>query len=413
MNAPLPGSLGHRARPGRRLAALFVGWVCLGLGLGGCRVYDEDLLNNSNGCDLTQPNPRPSIPDDGVDIGEVSFALREIVFEQRDTWQMIGYDLDDRCSTPTNGNIECQPIDRSSLPQTDGQGGIDNTFGHMLFPLLSIGVPNLQQQSQASQEQGNGSVLIRINGWNGERNDPKLDVVVGITVFGTPEAAPGQPPPISFNANDQPVNDNTGQFPAVPRWDGNDYFWLRDDNFVTGDPSRPVIRDNNAYISDGLLVITLPERTDFIFPGQGVGVVARLTDAVLTGQLNEDGTALLPVTAAGRWALNDLLSTAESIGVCMESDTYDALIGQLDRLVDVKSTSGTGGADVDCDAVSVGITFNGYRANFGGIAPGPEPSNACELMRMDGGMMDGGADAGAEASMPESGMPDGGMPDGG
>jgi hypothetical protein len=87
----------------------------------------------------------------------------------------------------------------------------------------------------------------------------------------------------------------------------------------------------------------------------------------------------------------------------------------LQGIVDVRSQPGSGGPDVPCDAISLGVEFTGYRVRFAGLADGRPLRNLCEEMMRDGGADDGGAaDAGADdAGAADAGSPDAGVPDGG
>jgi hypothetical protein len=53
------------------------------------------------------------------------------------------------------------------------------------------------------------------------------------------------------------------------------------------------------------------------------------------------------------------------------------LTNLLNDVADVRSASGTGGEGVPCNAISLGVVFQGYRARWGGITNGPPLANAC------------------------------------
>jgi hypothetical protein len=353
-----------------------------GLLAAGCKVYDPALVGMRDGavpgdggsaCGI-RPPPRSSAADDGVNIGEIAFAVRDVVFEQGADWRRTGYDLDGFCTAAPDYEAGCAPPD-GSRPVIDGDTGIDNVFGQTLFPLVSLAVPGLQMASRTFQEAGDGSVLIRIVDWNGQLNDSRVDVVAAVTVFGTTAAAA---PDVTITATGPELSDGT--FPPPPAWDDEDVFWGREDNFVGGNESNPRIRDDNAYVTNGTLVVRLPERTDFIFPGTDVGVLVRLTEAFATGRISDDRTRLENVTVAGRWAINDLLDTAEAIGVCPGTPDLMTLQRIMDMNADVRSRADTSGPGVSCDAVSIAIQFTGYRGHWGGIAPGRSVPNSCDMM---------------------------------
>ena len=358
------------------------GLACaLACGLLGCSVYDPALVRRDGGgtpgeCDPIRPPDRPPGADDGEDVGESVYVIRDVVFDQGgERWRNIGYDLDARCSQPPAFDVECMPRASGASPEVDGEGGIDNSFGHNLFPIVDLAVPGLEDTSRMYQARGVGAVLVKVTGWNGRDDDVRIDVTAGITVFGTP----GMP------SMTDPPDPSMGPLPE-PVWDGNDWFWVRSDNFLAGDVTQPLIRDDNAYVSGGVMVIRLPDRSDFIFPGEDLGLLVRLTEAVATARIEGGGASLTDITVAGRWPMLDLLATAEAVGVCPGSAENDILRNQLDRIVDVRANPGTGGS-VECDAVSLGLQFEqGVRVRFAGVADGAPVPDACATPPMDGGM---------------------------
>lgn len=384
------------------------------LAAGGCRVYDESLLDASNGtdsgpgCPLRRPPPRPTV-EDGDDGMEYVFGLRDVLLDQSgDVWRDTGYDLDGLCTTTENYVFECTPPARPR-PPTDGNDGIDNTFGRELFPLVDLTVPGLQDTARAAQLEGKLPAL-RMRGWNGEDDDPRVDITITTGTFAVPAADDGSIP--EFDIVDfAPVDPDTRER-LLPDWDGEDWGFFRSDTFLDGDETRPLLRDDNAYVVGRQVVARLPERVEILFPGEVVGVLVRITDATAVGTLSADLQTLDDVVVTGRWAIIDLLSTAENVGVCRGTDNYRILSGQLDTIADIRSSPGSGGPGVDCDAISTAVGFTGYRMRWGGLAEGEEVANACESMMMDGGVPDGGTPP-TDAGPSDAGPPDAGPPDAG
>jgi len=347
--------------------------ACFGLGclVVGCSVYDPSLVQEGEAdagptdCDPMVPPPRPEGPDDGEDVGTVGFALKDVVFDQGgERWRTIGFDLDGRCTEPPAYDTECVPPNESASPEVDGEGGIDNAFGHQLFPTVDLAIPGLEEVSRGYQEDGIGAVIILVDGWNGEPDDSRVDVTAAITVFGAPSDE-GDMPEITIGPDGEPQLPDGSAAPP-PNWDGDDFFWARDDNFFDGNVDRPLIRDDNAYVAGHRVVVTLPERTDFIFPGMDIGLLVRLTGAVATATLTAGGEEIEKVTVAGRWSVLDMLDTAEALGVCRDMTEYMILSNQLDRVADLRSRPGSGGPGVQCDAISIGLEFaSGARARLG------------------------------------------------
>ena len=355
----------------------------------GCQVYDSSLLDSgvdggrvdAGPCNSRVPPARPSTPD-AADTEEVIFGLRMVVLDQTDgdAWQRMGLDLDGLCTGPPAYETECLPP-RRSQPPGDGDDGIDNTFGSDLFPLVDLAVMGLQSTARAAQEEGK-LPAVRIRQWNGMDDDPQVDVTVTNAIYMVRDAGDGTPAAHRLEAF-EPVDPMSGMRLPFPLWDGTDFAYFRVDTFFEGDLDRPLIRDDNAYVVDRWIVASLPARVEILFPADEVGVLVRLTDATAIGRISEDGLTLEDAVVSGRWAVLDLLSTAENIGVCRGTGQYDILTGQLDTIADIRAQPGTGGPTARCDAISLGVGFTGTRMHIGGLTMGPPVANIC--VGVDGG----------------------------
>jgi hypothetical protein len=356
-----------------------------------CQVYDPSLTRRDGGrsaCDSRLPPERPAIAD-GTGP-EVVFALRHPIFSQDgDLWRDIGYDLDGLCTGAPDFPSECRPP-ALTRPEVDGNSGIDNVFGSRFYPLVNLAGPDLEGDVAREEEAGRGNMVIRIFGWNGEADDPRVDIHMITAVVGTAGGAETEAPPLPADPSATP-----------PRWDGRDWFWARSDGFFRNDPTQPLIRDDNAYIVDDVIVARLPERISVVFPAGTYAVLVRLTDSIATARITADRSGLETATVAGRWSVLDVLESAPSVGVCPGERDYELLVEQMDRIADLRSTPGSGGPDVACDAISIGVEFTGSRIRFAGLTSPPELGDPC---LPDGGVADGGSgDAGGV------GPEDGGM----
>jgi hypothetical protein len=391
-----------------------VAWLCIAGSLAGCVVYDPALVHRGdagNGaCNPHHPPPRPS-GTDGMMAGDVSFGLRDVVLAQSTgmAWRMIGFDLDDLCTDSTHPAAECT----TAVVELDGVDGIDNQFGAELYPLVNVAVPGLEMHAREAQTAGNGLPVLRMRGWNGTMNDPLVDITITTAVFSTTGTNTTMAPTLMSTDAMHPTLANGMPLPA-PAWDGQDWTWVRDDSFVAGNVDMPLVRDDQAYVTNGMIVARIPSRVDIIFPTSTVGVLVRLTDAVAVGQLSADGMMLNNVVVAGRWSITDLLSTAQNIGLCAGTSEYNILVSELARFADVRSQPPMPGDPVlMCDALSLGVGFTGFRMRIAGTASGLPILDQCT---MDGGVPDGSTptDAGAtDVGVADTGVADTGAMDAG
>lgn len=321
---------------------------------------------------------RPPSDTEGDDIEEVVFGLKEVLLNQGDTgWRDIGLNLDNYCSEPPVPQGECVPPNPDATLLSDGEQGIDNSFGAELYPLVELVFPELQATARMSSENGVGVVAMRVRGYNGEDNDPRVDVTVSQSVTGFAGTADQTEPPEFTVVDFEPFMPDMTTRLESPAWEGNDWMVLRDDTFFSSDLEQPLVRDDNAYVVNGQLVVTLPDRVEIRFAGDDNGITVRLTDARAIGTLSDDLSELQDVTFAGRWSVLDLLRTTESLGVCEGDAEFNIFRNKLDTAADLRATPGTGGADVECDALSIGVTFQGYRVRLAGTTEGQQPPDGC------------------------------------
>ncbi len=364
---------------------------------GGDAAVDAPLEGGTEDCGPRRfPSERPG-GDDGDDVGEVVFVLKDIVFNQLGgRWKRIGFDLDGLCTTMDAPRGECTPQE----PIVDGEGGIDNAFAGRLFVTINAAFQGkLEQTAQSFQNLGVGALALIVRGWNGTDTDPLVDVVVAQTVFGTTAGAvmqPGFDPAlvqIVPEMDGQPAHLALGSTPLPPPvWDGTDVFFVRNDAFVDGDVAQPIVRDEQAYVVDGRLVVKIPDRITLAFSGGDQGVLIRVRGTVSQIQMPMDPAALdaqVDATISGRWAVSDIIQSATALGICEGTPTYDLALDTIRNAADVLSRPG-GDASQPCDAVSFGFLLTGWRGAIGGTVEPPPLPNLC---------------------LPEGGMPDAGMPD--
>ncbi len=344
--------------------------------------YDAGTIEDATpSCTPNRPPPRGAM-DGGAQSGleeEVFFAIRAIDIDQGEAWAQTGYDIDGLCSEGETPQTECLPPVRSGEKELDGPGGIDNVFGHRVIPLFTIVYPAIEPATRLAETNGVGVFVLWLRGWNGGPDDELVDAILTQSVFGIRANEEGTEPEEYPPDGGVQYDDAGDPIVPLPRWDGRDYWWVRDDAFLAGDAERPRIRDDQAYVSNGVLVMRLPDRFPMVLTGVNMGVVFKLTDAVLTARLSADAQRLDEVLLAGRWSILDILETAPTAGVCPGTDVYTQYRRVFDLTADLRAMPNTGGPGVTCDAISVGMRFEeGVRARLGGIYPAGELPRPCD-----------------------------------
>ncbi len=359
-------------------------------------------------CDLRKAPPRPDIPDDG-DIS-LTFGLRDILVDQGNDWKTIGLDLDDRCSYGANPDVECQPVEGVEKSELDGEDGLDNSFGHNLYPLLKAGDPEFENEINDAINNGVTTPVIHIEGFNGNANDPSVKVWFAQARYALRDGAPDSGLDGAFmgGADAAPP-------PEGPAWDGNDRFFLQDNNFGGGNIDLPLIGNDNAYVAEGKLVFRVPDRVTMYLPVvnrwvDNGRIPMRFTDVLIVGKLVNGGKGFKDVQLTARWSLGDALDGVEFSGICPGDGTFTLLENAARPSLDIRSIPGTGGPNAVCDAVSVGIVYQAGPIKIGGIVPAEVRENPCNN-RTDGGVE--GGDGGGAGGSSSGGSSSGGSSSGG
>jgi hypothetical protein len=326
-----------------------------------------------------RPDASTSSP---ADSESVVFALKNIFLRQSaEMAARIGIDLD---ATATTGRDDttCEPrtVDGEVVGQAvvDGEDGIDNSLGATLLPTTGSALPCLEDNLALTQGRGVGTILIWVQGWNGLANDASVTAMLTTAVDGTTEDLSL----VGFRAND-PVNlvyssGRPGVEAPDPGWDNADSWFLDPADFDEDESSEPSldlprVQQVDAYVSFGRLVIPLADGTEFkLIAGDGTvpsdgAMKVVVNGGVLMGDISDDETRLERGLFAGRFSLDKLGEATPKIGMCaLNADLIASVLGQFADIQQSQTSDGTG---AECDAFSLGITFEGVAGRIAGLAP--------------------------------------------
>lgn len=336
-----------------------------------------DAPEDESGCD-GEGFMFPSRPEGADTSGdEQVFGLHGLTLSQSgERWQTIGRNLDGLCSMPPTPLMECQPREES-VPQEDGESGIDNAFGASLFELLSLIVPELDEAANTASRQGTGALILRVRGYNGEADDPSVEVAVLQSVYGfagtSAETEPSAHEVIDFGAYE--LDGVTRK--TLPAWDGNDWLFPRADGFSEGDLETPLIVTSDAYVAAGVLVVALPDNTPFNLAAGSNGLRLALSDARLAVGIADGNELSGRAQLSGRWQISEILESTNALGVCPSTPEYDIFTREIDAIADVLSLPGDDDT-MPCDAVSTGVEWDISRARLGVVATAAELPTLCE-----------------------------------
>lgn len=362
-----------------------------------CSVYDASLIAEGNASVPARPASSTSSIDDAETL---VFGLKDVFIRQSaEMAARTGIDLD--ATTTTNrDDATCTPrtVDGRVVgqPIVDASKGIDNSLGANLLPTVGSALPCLEDNIALTQGRGVGTIVLWVRGWNGQADDASVSVVLTTAVDGTTE----DPSLVGFRAQD-PLNlvysDGPVATPApAPGWAFEDWWFLDPVDFSQGESGvpaldRPKIEQTDGYIASSRLVVPLRDNTEFkLIAGDGSlpsdgSMTVVVNGGFLIGDVSEDHKRLDRGLFAGRFSIEKLAAATPAIGMCdINASVIESLFGQF---ADIQGSPSDDGLGLECDAFSLGVTFNGIAGQIAGLAafarPGLEPCASHQPVEID------------------------------
>jgi hypothetical protein len=284
--------------------------------------------------------------------GQSTFALDKLFLGDTDrsgaadpsAWMQLGYNID---GVPASqlGSF-CKPIDGASASavHAEGPGGIENSFGHNILPILLGLSSTISSEIDADITNGEFSILFTLD---------ELGSGTGYNPIASSMAQAG----------------NLGH---AAKFDGTDA-WPVVSGTTSQVPSSYLV--NDTWVSAPLASLNIPLHFSgvlFVLPLQHVVVTMQL-DAAHKSVTNGTISGLMQ-TAAFQ---NEIVQVAGSIDPSLCSGaTINAIIQQIGQASDILQ-DGTQDPTKSCDAISVGLGFNAAGDLLGGAVQAAPPANPC------------------------------------
>lgn len=292
----------------------------------------------------------------------------------------IGYDLDQVCTSLDGGSSCLLPTSANPSRSIDGPGGVDNAAA-VLFAIIKQFEPLLDSaRFSEGAENGDWSLLVRVQGYNGLPDDPEVTV----SLYPSP----------GLRA------ESCVSIDAKPKWDGADRWPVgvrglqlgkglgSDGGEGTCGPGikgysldKPRFIDTHAYVSGGVVVANLPDIEVTAWLAKSP-LSLELKAGFLTGRIveSDSGYKLVDGVFTGRWPTSAVLrQLAASIDVpppvCTDNSVYQLLKDGVCESRDIAST--LGGPTTPCDALSLAIAFEAHPAKFGAVVPIESLESGC------------------------------------
>lgn len=308
----------------------------------------------------------PSPPTTTAAGGAALFAVRKLRIgditqdgqPSKDAWREYGFDIDGVASNKGSTGL-CEPFAGADASlHEDAPGGVDNSFGKNILPLLFGLTSDFSTQNDWGIEHGRFTLLIRIEG-------------LGAAQLG----------PFSAQAYTGRMTD------VAPAWAGGDVWAANGESLVDGDLAFPKAQ----FPASEVLVTASGER---LWESHGAAEVTLLLlgggfelalpmravrmKAIVSADNGELRGGMLGGVLDTQAFLDSLLFVAQSFdpSFCDPSTTFDEAALEIRQAQDIL-LDGSQSGDAPCDGISVGLGFDAQTALLEGVTPEDWPSSPC------------------------------------
>lgn len=316
--------------------------------------------STDTGTHAAPPSPGPTKAGDGT--GSVTMAISKLYLGDTDPdgtadkangWKAYGYDLDGKISTATSTDL-CKPASGASAKNVypDGNDGIDNSFGHLILPII-LGI------SSGAADSINQSIT-----------GGKFTIMLDMQKLGT-------------GTDYNPLVTNLfagGDLGSAPKWDGTDKWpvlpeLLNDGTTIAGGskvsfPTSYVT--GNTWVSGGKGDVTLALSVS------GYSLSLTISNAVISVQLDAGHTKGTKGIIAGVLKTEQLTTQLKEVAGNIDTSlcsgpTIDSIIAQITQASDILS-DGTQDPTKTCDGISIGLGFDANIVQLGDVLPPTTPT---------------------------------------
>jgi hypothetical protein len=358
--------------------------------IGGAQGCSSSSSGGPSGATGAQPPANPGSPQTTTPTEEHNFALHKLYLGDTDrtgtpsssAWMNYGFNLDGKCSTAASTDV-CTPQPGGPAKVHDnGNNCIDNSFGHLILPIITSVSSNASTTINDSINTGSFTVMFDTFGLADALLMTQTAVGLnGNLLAGSKFSATGQP--TWTPADNWPVNPSLLQ-PG------------------TSDPRNSLVKFPSAYVVNGTFVAGQPTQITLSLSIGSVEIDLTVHQAIIVFNHNAKGQAHNG-TIAGVINTTELIAALQKVAgriatsLCSGSE-FQSIAAQIsgasDVVLDPSSGAVTNAAGVECNAISIGLGFDADEIGLPQtIAPPPAPTpDPCAAT--DGGAGGGGGGGG-------------------
>lgn len=312
-----------------------------------------------------QPPGRPDAPATTAS-GVRTFAVRALYLGDatRDgaasasAWKSLGYNLDGKVSSSKSTDV-CKRVQGASASvQTDGDTGIDNSFGYNIMAIISGVQPDATVTQNKRIGDGAPTTLLQVTGLSADDTQTSTGLVVDAFAAGPFDS-------IAENAGKKPTFSLADNWPVLPSA-------TKSGTIASG----AAVRSSEAYTVGGTLVARFDLLNVQVLVLQSTMVIP-LRKAVVTGRVSNG--ALSGGTIAGVIAAADMRQvfdaqfntfTDQFCDPAAKENVLSLISQSADIVVD-----GSNPPTANCDAISAGFGFEAAAiSEVKTVGPVPAPA---------------------------------------
>jgi hypothetical protein len=287
-------------------------------------------------------------------------------------WRTLGYNIDGLISTK-NGTNHCKPQTGASPSsvKTDGENGIDNSFGSNLVPIISSLASNPSDTISQSLQDGSFTIMLKLD----KLEDAANQTGIAAGLYGGAKFDAG------LDCTATPTETNC----SPPKWDGTDQWPVLPELLNGGNVDDPKVKFPQSYVADGTWVSGSQGTLNLSVSIQGFSLTLNIEKAVITMKIAGAGATAKATggVIAGVIPTEQLISELKKVAggfdvsLC-EGATFESIAQEIRQASDIMQDGTNGDPNQTCDGISVGLGFEGLAVNIGAVADAATaPADPC------------------------------------
>jgi hypothetical protein len=363
-----------------------------GSGSGGSGSGSGGATDLCSGLPASACNEPPKAPTSGTPAAMTphNYALHTLFLGDTDrsmnpsmtAWESFGYDLDGKVTTSSSTDVCTLVAGSSKQVQVDGNGGIDNSFGSQIMPIIGTLDSTASTTLNQSIQGGSFTIMTYVVGFDDSAgNTTTATGLSGVLLAGGKYSADGG----------APAWDTTTVWPVIP-----DPGLINNNCTAAGgcpagtDPVKDaVIKFNGAFQTKGQFVSGAPNPLTLSLSIGGQSLSLNIASAVISFEPDAPGS-VKNGTIAGvldtSQLISGLMNVAGNISTSLCSGSaFQSIAMQIEQTSDIvlNGTTVSNPAGTTCNAISIGLGFDSTEIAVPSvIAPGSPPAPS----KCDGGM---------------------------